>query len=76
MTYKDIAHFLFQLLDDIDKIDDIAKGNDDQYRRLIRRINRRRFEVGATDGYNVWFHPETLCGDCHTPISEHDVLCD
>lgn len=50
------AQFLWSLLDDIDTVSDIAKSNDKVYRAAVERIQRRRFEVGSTDGYIVTFH--------------------
>lgn len=47
------AQFLWSLLDDIDTASDIAKGDDKAYREMVERIQRRRFEVGSTDGYTV-----------------------
>ena len=49
------ADFLFGLLDDIDTVSDIAKGDDAAYRTMVERIQRRRFEVADTDGYTVTF---------------------
>lgn len=50
------AQFLWKLLDDIDTVSDMAKGDDKAYRAAVERIQRRRFEVGSTDGYVVTFH--------------------
>jgi hypothetical protein len=49
------AEFLFKLLDDIDTVSDIVKGDDAAYREAVERIQRRRFEVASTDGYSVTF---------------------
>lgn len=49
------SDFLFGLLDDIDTAGDMAKGDDNAYRRMVERIQRRRFEVASTDGYSVSF---------------------
>lgn len=49
------ADFLFQLLDDIDTLGDIAKNNFEGYRWAVERVQRRRFEVADTDGYAVTF---------------------
>lgn len=49
------ADFLFALLDDIDTASDLAKADDKAYRSLVERIQYRRFEVAATDGYTVRF---------------------
>lgn len=50
---REVAVFLFGLLDDVDTADDVAKGDDKFYRNQIRAIHKRRFEVAETDGYNV-----------------------
>lgn len=50
-----IAQFLWKLLDDIDTASDIAKSDDKAYREMVEKIQRRRFEVGTTDGYKVTF---------------------
>lgn len=55
--WEAVAQYLFKLLDDIDTVDDMARDNDAGYRRMVRRIQHRRFEVAATDGYTVTFHP-------------------
>lgn len=52
MDLEHIALFLYQLLDDIDTASDVAKGDNAAYRRIVERIQRRRFEVATTDGYN------------------------
>ncbi len=49
------AEFLFQLLDDIDTVDDAAKRNDGAYRQQVRRMQKRRFEVADSDGYTATF---------------------
>jgi hypothetical protein len=56
MPIEDIAQFLFALLDDIDTAEDIAKGDDDFFRRLARNAALKRFKVAMTDGYNVKFN--------------------
>lgn len=54
---EQIAHFLWGLLDDIDTASDAAKGDDRAYRKAVETIQRRRFEVGSTNGYIVKFKP-------------------
>lgn len=52
MTPQQALRFLFQLLDDIDTLDDVAKTNDEYYRAQVRKVVARRWETGiATDGY-------------------------
>lgn len=55
VDYKNIALYLFYLLDDIDTASDIAKGNDKLYREYVEAHHRRRFDVASTDGYSVTF---------------------
>lgn len=52
-TANRAAQFLFKLLDDIDTADDVARADDAAFREMVRRIQRRRFEVAETDGYVV-----------------------
>lgn len=47
------AERLFQLLDDIDTMDDAAKSNDVKYRRGVRRLHLLRFKYATTDGYDL-----------------------
>lgn len=58
-----IADFLWSLLDDIDTASDIAKADDKAYRTMVERIQRRRFDVGTTDGYTVTFIAEQRTGE-------------
>lgn len=53
--YAAHALFLFDRLDDIDTLDDACKGDDALFRAEVRKVQRRRFEVADTDGYNVSF---------------------
>ena len=49
-----VVRFLWQIIDDIDTVDDWAKGNDAAYRKTIRRIQAKRWETGiSTDGYKL-----------------------
>lgn len=54
--FEKAANFLWGLLDDIDTASDRAKGDDRTYRKIVERLQRRRFEVGSTDGYTVTFN--------------------
>ena len=53
--YEEVAQYLFGLLDDIDTVSDMAKGDDKAYRAMVEKIQRRRFDVATTDGYVVTF---------------------
>ena len=46
---------LWDLLDEIDTISDLAKDNDELYRKLVEKVQRRRFQFGKTDGYDAVF---------------------
>lgn len=53
--HETAAQHLFALLDDIDTVSDVVKGDDKAYRAMVEKIQRRRFEVASTDGYTVTF---------------------
>ncbi len=47
------AKFLWQLLDDVDSLDDSCRDDDKLFRERARALQKRRFEVGDSDGYEV-----------------------
>ena len=47
INYKQIAQYLFKILDDIDTFGDVAKDDDKLYRVLVENAHRRRFEVAV-----------------------------
>lgn len=47
------ATAFWDLLDAIDTVSDMAKGDDAGYRRAVERLHRRRFEYATTDGYTL-----------------------
>ena len=53
--YEKIANFLFELLDNIDTAEDMAKDNHEMFREIVHSQHRRRFQVADTDGYTVVF---------------------
>ena len=55
LDYRAIAVFLWSLLDDIDAAGDQAKSNDVAYRNMAEKLQRRRFEVSTSDGYDIAF---------------------
>ena len=55
-SWEHIARDLFNILDEIDTADDIAKGDEGFYRNLVRRHVRARFKYATTDGYRVSFN--------------------
>lgn len=55
--YKEIAKYLYQLLDDIDTADDLAKDNEKMYRNLVRKKQALKSVVGhSPDGYVIKFN--------------------
>ena len=50
-----IALFLWTLLDNIDTLDDACRDNDGAFRDNVRKQQKRRWEVGDSDGYTVTF---------------------
>ena len=55
IDYKAHAEFLFGLLDNIDTAEDVAKSNDEAFRRMVHKHHRRRFDIATTDGYSLIF---------------------
>tara|TARA_R110002012_G_C11677298_1_gene614039 strand:- start:9773 stop:9973 length:201 start_codon:yes stop_codon:yes gene_type:complete len=54
------ARFLWDLLDDIDTLDDACKSDDLAFRNRARGKQRRRYEISDSDGYTVTFkEPKT-----------------
>jgi len=53
--YRSIAVFLWQLLDDVDTLTDAVKDNDSAFRQQTARLIKKRFDVGKSDGHNLWF---------------------
>ena len=49
------ARFLWDLLDNIDTLDDACKANDLTFRDSARIQQQRRYEVSTSDGYTVTF---------------------
>ncbi len=58
-TWKQRAEFLFQLLDDIDTLDDVCKDDYQSFRDRTRQLQQRRHVVGASfDGHTItWGNP-------------------
>ena len=55
--WEQVARFLWSLLDNIDTLDDAARDNDASYRAHTRAQQKRRWEVGQSDGHLVRFNP-------------------
>lgn len=61
MTHEElhsVAQYLYQLLDDIDTVGDIAKGDDKLYRAMVEKIQaKKNLVVDQCDGYTVTLKP-------------------
>lgn len=55
MNWEQVARDLYNILDDIDSADDLAKDNEKLYRNLVREYHLKRFAYAETDGYTVEF---------------------
>lgn len=77
-TLKKLVEFLFQRLDDISTVSDIAKGDNETYRRLVEKQTERRSEVIQSDGYTLFVVPgdeplkeePEVISTLGTPVSE------
>lgn len=49
------VNHLYMLLDDIDTIGDLAKGDDSVYRRLVEKKQRLKNLFITSDGYDIYF---------------------
>lgn len=56
LDYKLISNFLYQIIDNIDTLDDVAKDNHKVYRELVRGQIERAHEIATSDGYEIVFH--------------------
>jgi|TARA_R110000737_G_scaffold90642_3_gene122931 hypothetical protein len=55
VDWESQARFLWDLLDNIDTLDDACKGDDLAFRSHARTQQARRFEISDSDGYVVTF---------------------
>jgi len=44
------------MLDEIDSMSDMVKGDDRLYRAMVEKKQRERFTVFESDGYNLFDH--------------------
>jgi hypothetical protein len=51
--FKEAAVRLWQLLDDIDSLDDGCRGNDPAFRELVREKIQKRYQFAEADGYAI-----------------------
>lgn len=52
--WEERARKLWQLLDDIDTLDDSCRSDDQAFRSLTREVQRQRFQILTSDGYNLF----------------------
>ena len=49
---KQIIEYLWMIIDDIDTASDMAKYNDVAYRKMVEKLQNKRWKTGITsDGY-------------------------
>lgn len=59
LHWREVAKFLWYLLDDIDTLDDVCKNNHMRFRERVRAAQRRRTEVATSDGFVlIWKHEQ------------------
>lgn len=64
--YHMISLFLAQIIDNIDTLDSACRGNDRNFRKIVRgQIERAREIIGTVNGYEIVFHKN--------PISQYEV---
>lgn len=61
--WMSVAYDLFEMLDNIDTIDDIAKGDEALYRSLVRKEHEKRFK------YQWLFDPDRDVSTFNQPPS-------
>ena len=56
IQYQIGIEYLWQIIDDIDTVSDIAKENDVVYRNMVEKLQKKRWNTGiTTDGYKLDF---------------------
>ncbi len=50
---KEQRLFLWNLLDNIDTLDDACKNDDALFRKAVREQQKRRWNISTSDGYGV-----------------------
>lgn len=51
---QELVRFLYDILDDIDTADDVAKTNDAAYREIVHRLQSKRHSKITSDGYGLF----------------------
>lgn len=59
-SFVSTARALWGIIDDIDTIDDVFKGDDEGYRLAVRRKVGDRFNYGSSDGYALEIFPTAM----------------
>jgi predicted RNA-binding protein YlqC (UPF0109 family) len=54
------AEKLWQLLDDIDTLDDACRADDRQFRDRVRSVQQKRFGILTSDGYELYVPDEPM----------------
>lgn len=56
-AHHEAAEALWQMLDDIDTLDDACRDDDAAFRRLVRGVQQKRRDLATSDGYRLyWKH--------------------
>lgn len=56
--WKEVATWLYSILDDIDTVGDVVKGNNSEYRNLVEKLHGLKRVVGKSDdGQTILFYP-------------------
>lgn len=59
LHWQEVGKFLWNLLDDIDTLDDSCRNNHVRFRERVRTTQRRRNEVATSDGHVLtWKHEQ------------------
>lgn len=70
---KQHRQFLWDLLDNIDTLDDSCKGDDALFRKSAYAQQQRRYMIGASNGYTVDFDNTIMTND-KTILLAQDIL--
>lgn len=66
--YQKAASLLWQMLDNVDTLDDSCKSNEEAYRKAVRCEVQKRFRILVSDGYRLF--PVTPEGVDPEPVPE------
>ena len=52
MNKEETIEYLWKIIDDIDTTSDMVKKDDEAYRRIVEKLQKKRWKTGITsDGY-------------------------